>query len=70
MEIYITFNTGGEMKTVNDFIKELEQLKPELKNKPIFIQAPNGIYFEPTIKAKLKYPFDFENVNSIIITYD
>ena len=58
------------MKTVNEFIEELQKLKSEFKDKHIFIQAPNGIYFEPKIKLSILHPLDFENVENIIITYE
>ena len=55
-----------EEKTVNDFIKELQSIKASLRKKPIKIQAPNGIYFEPVLKMKT---INFGNdVESMVIT--
>ena len=59
------------MKTVNDFIKELNSLKLSLKDKPIIIVAPNGLKCEPKIKLELKEEFNPESgVNNLIITYE
>lgn len=54
-------------KTVNDFIKELQNLRPEIKDKPIFIQAPNGLSFEPQLRFVLKEPLDFSTVKEVYI---
>lgn len=37
------------MKTVNDFILELQALKPSLRDKPVVVNAPNGLQFEPKL---------------------
>jgi hypothetical protein len=56
-------------KTVNDFIKELQALKPSLREKPIVVNAPNGEQFEATIKIGLENPHDWENVKCMVVTY-
>ena len=38
------------MKTINDFIKELNSLSEENKKKGVIIFAPNGLAFKPVIK--------------------
>jgi hypothetical protein len=54
-------------KTINDLIKELQELKHSLREKPIKVKAPNGLRFEP----KLKLDSDFDgNIKGIVITYD
>jgi len=61
-----------KMKTINDLIKELSNLKSELKEKPVFIISENGQLFPPDIKFLLKDKMNFdknkENVKSIILT--
>lgn len=56
-------------KTVNDFIKELQKLKPSLREKPIVVNAPNGLQLPAEIKIGLQSPADWENVKNIVITY-
>ena len=57
-------------KTINDFIHELQSLKPSLRELPAKIQAPNGIMFEPVIKT-IRGEFDslLEDPKGVIITY-
>ena len=55
-------------KTVNDFIKELQVLKPSLRNMPVVVIAPNGEQFEATAKIGFKYPGSFE-IKNVVITY-
>ncbi len=50
-------------KTINDLIKELQSLKPELRELPVKIKAENGLLFEPKAKILL-------NENQMIITHD
>jgi hypothetical protein len=59
-------------KTVNDLIKELQALKPSLREKPVVVCAPNGELFEAKIKQHVENPADvFEGkVENIIITYE
>lgn len=63
------------MKTVNDFIKELQKLPKELRAKPVVISAPNGLQFEPHCKRlidikKNQTIFDaYSNTEKMIITY-
>jgi hypothetical protein len=49
------------MKTINDFIKELQQVSEDKKELPLIIYCPNGLEVEPTIKMK------FENHGSSIL---
>jgi hypothetical protein len=56
-------------KTVNDFIKELQALKPSLRKKPIKIYAINGLKFSPEVKIELETPGDFSKVKNLLITY-
>jgi len=63
--------------TVNEFIKQLENLKPSLREGEIFLVASNGILFEPKAKTLLNegyYPFDNVEdkikIKGTIITYE
>lgn len=58
------------MKTLNDFIKELQQLKPKFKKLPVVIISENGLKLEPKAKVLMhekETPFD--ESKEIIITY-
>jgi len=59
------------MKTVNDLINELQQLKPSLRKLPVVIVAPNGLTLEP--KAKVLLQEDETTLNEpkqVFITYE
>jgi len=51
----------NNMKTINDFIQELQQVSEDKRKLPLIIQCPNGLEVEPTIKMK------FENYGSPIL---
>ncbi len=58
-------------KTVNDLIKELSSLKPELRKLPVCIKAENGMLLEPEIKklfSKEACPFE-DDPEKIILTW-
>ena len=56
--------------TVNEYIKELEKLRPDLKELEIVITAPNGLQFPPQIKQQLNKDYDISSgVKNMIITY-
>jgi len=59
-------------KTVNDLIKELQALKPSLKDKPVVVQAENEEYFEAKIKLGAESLGDFVdgNISKIVITHE
>jgi len=58
-------------KTINDFIKELETLKPSLRNLPVVIVAPNGLTFEPKTKVLVQNNETiFDEPKQMIITYE
>lgn len=62
------------MKTVNDLIKELQQLSPEKRKLPISIVLPNNMLIEPTIKIgyskDIPSCFDKESVvDKIVLTW-
>jgi len=59
------------MKTVNDLINELQQLKPSLRELPIVIAAPNGLTFEPKVKVLLQEKETMlDEPKQMIITYE
>jgi hypothetical protein len=59
--------------TIDDFIKELQRLKPELRAKNVVITAPNGLQFAPKVKQQLIDQYNVfggpENVKDMVITY-
>lgn len=58
-------------KTINDFIEELQNLKPSLRSLPVKIQTENGLLFEPKAKVLLeKYQTLEDKPNQMIITFD
>lgn len=59
--------------TVNDFIKELSNLNPKLKEKKIVISTPNGLLVSPKVKQVLKESYIFggyDNIDAMIITIE
>tara|TARA_R110002153_G_scaffold209987_1_gene362636 strand:+ start:336 stop:518 length:183 start_codon:yes stop_codon:yes gene_type:complete len=58
-------------KTINDLIKDLQALKPELRELPVKIKAENGLLFEPKVKILVNenQMFIYE-AEQMIITYD
>lgn len=40
----------SNMKTINDFIKELQQISEEKRKLPLVVQCPNGEFTSPSIK--------------------
>lgn len=59
--------------TLWEYIEQLNNIKEELKDKPVYIEAPNGLLFNPKNKFKTKdslLDLTDENVDSIIICYD
>lgn len=58
-------------KTVNDFIKELQNLKPELRSKPLKIIAPNGLKFEPKVKRLVsEHQTIFDEAEEMVVTWE
>lgn len=60
--------------TINDFIKDLQRLNPELRAKKIVITAPNGLQFSPKVKMQLIDEYNvfggIENVKDMVLTYE
>ena len=57
-------------KTINDFIEELQSLKPSLRELPLVIIAPNGMEFEPEVKRLgEKGQTIFDTATKMVITY-
>lgn len=57
-------------KTINDFIKELEALKPSLRELPVKIVAPNGLIVEPKVKVLIgENQGFFDKPEKMYITY-
>lgn len=59
------------METVNDLIKDLQALRPNLRKLPIVILAPNGLTFEPKVKILLQDKETmFDKPKQMVITYE
>ena len=60
------------MKTVNDLINELSNLKASLRKLPVVIAAPNGLMFEPRVKPLLQKgeTILLDKPKQMIITYE
>jgi len=57
-------------KTIDQFIIELQNLKPSLRKLPVKIVAPNGILFDPVAKILLKDKETiFDEPKEMVITY-
>lgn len=59
-------------KTINDFIKELQQISPDKRELPLVIAAENGMVFPPKIKMLEETPGDIMmgiGPTKMIITY-
>ena len=60
------------MKTINDFIKELECISPDKRELPLIIQCPNGLEVYPSIKMKFENygsPLLGDKLEAMIITW-
>lgn len=59
--------------TVDEFIVELQRLRPDLRSKEIVITCPNGLQVNPVIKQGLIDQYNLfggvENVKNMVITY-
>ena len=59
------------MKTVNDLIKELQSLKPSLRELPVYVIAKNGFKFEAKAKIlRIEKQTMFDDPTEMVITYD
>jgi hypothetical protein len=58
-------------KTINDFIKELQQISEEKRELPLIIAAPNGQEVSPNIKMVWDNPMDFGKTkpNKMLISW-
>jgi hypothetical protein len=60
------------MKTINDFIKELQAISEDKKELPLVIYAPNGTAVSPSIKMVFKDDILFSKdakVEKMVITW-
>ena len=46
------------MKTIDDFIKELQRISEDKRKLPLVIQCPNGELTSPSIKMVWDNPFE------------
>lgn len=60
------------MKTINDFIRELQSISPDKRELPLKIICPNGVEVYPSIKMKFENfgnPLLGDKIESMIITH-
>jgi hypothetical protein len=55
--------------TIDDFIKDLQALKPELRKLPVKIMAENGLLFEPKANLLLDQTL-LDEPKQMIITHN
>ncbi len=56
--------------TIDDLIKNLQALKPELRKLPVKIKAENGLLLEPVAKVLMdEYQSSLDEPKQMIITY-
>jgi hypothetical protein len=61
------------MKTVDDFIKELQLISEDKRKLPILIVCPNGLSVEPSIKMRVKAGTIFTSqveAEAMVITWE
>ena len=58
------------MKTINDFIKDLQAISPDKRELPLVIDCPNGIEVYPSIKMRTKDGMPFSELESMVITWE
>lgn len=56
------------MKTVNDLIKELQNLPDKYRELPCIVQSENGLHMDASVKMVSKKE-DIFNPEKVIITY-
>lgn len=62
----------NNMKTINDFIQELQQVSEDKRKLPLIINCPNGLEVEPTIKMKFENhgsPMLGDKLESMVISW-
>jgi hypothetical protein len=59
------------MKTIDDFIKELQRISEEKRKLPLVIQCPNGELTSPSIKMMWDEPLEMfeKEPDKMIITW-
>jgi hypothetical protein len=59
------------MKTINDFIKELQRISEEKRELPLVIQCPNGELTSPSVKMMWNEPIEMfeKEPDRMIITW-
>lgn len=60
------------MKTVNDLIRELQNLGEDKKNLPVVIDAPNGLELTPNVKMRWdnQYELFTKAPDKIVLTWE
>ena len=64
------------MKTIDDFIKELQRISPDKRQLPLVIVCPNGNITSPCVKmlmrdirTEMKEGEHFDDIVSMVITW-
>lgn len=59
------------IKTINDFIKELQAISPEKRELPLVTDCPNGLEVFPSIKMRWTNQFDImqKGPDKMVITW-
>lgn len=60
------------MKTVDDFIKELQSISEDKRKLPVVIVCPNGLSVYPSIKMRIKegtWMTPQQEVEAMVITW-
>lgn len=59
------------MRTLNDFIKELQRISEDKKELPLVIDCPNGVEVYPSIRMRWSNPFDAHDLpaDKMVITW-
>lgn len=59
------------MKTIDDFIKELQSISEEKRKLPLIIDCPNGLEVSPKIKMRWDNNYDWltKRPDKMVITW-
>jgi hypothetical protein len=60
-----------KMKTIDDFIKELQSISEDKRKLPLVIQCPNGLLTSPSVKMMWDDPMEMmgKSPDKMIITW-
>ncbi len=60
------------IKTIDDFIRELQLISEDKRKLPLVIDCPNGLEIYPSIKMRWNDPMEMlsKKPDKMVITYD